>query len=175
MLVISVEKKVASIISRPKGHMYIPGQIFARFDISDLAEHPGIRGVAVSRMVFDKITWHVECLHVAWKPRITASGITRIELDGVPSGVFSIPLWHWANAGLLLLGKSKYECIEIVIHRSPRLVSNGHPRLMLSGSPRLVLHGYPGVVLPVIPERGTNIGPVLPMICRLGFIENLLH
>lgn len=175
MLVISVQKKVASIMSRAKGHMYMPGQIFARFDISSLAEHPGIRGVAVSGTVFDKVTWHVESLHVAWKPRITASGITRIDLDGVPTGVFRILLWLWVNAGLLLLGKSKYECIEIVIHGSPGQVSNGHPRLMLSGSPRLALHGSPRVVLPVIPEHGTTIGPVLPMICRLEFIENLLH
>jgi len=155
--------------------MYIPGQIFGRFDIPSLAEHPGIRGVAVFRTVFDKVTWHVESLHVAWKPRITASGITRVELDGDPTGLFRILLWLWPNAGLLLLGKSKYECIKIVIHGSPRHVSNGQPRLMLSRSRRLALHESPRVVLPVIPGHGTTIGPVLPMICRLEFIENLLH
>jgi hypothetical protein len=109
--------------------MYIPGQVFARFDISSLAEHPGIRGVAVSGTVFDKVIWYVEGLHVAWKPRITASGIIRIELGGVPTGVFRILLWLWANAGLLLLGKPKYECIESVIYGSLRHISNGHPRI----------------------------------------------
>ena len=74
--------------------------------------------------------------------------------------VFRRLLWLGANAGILLLRKSRYEFIEIMLQGSPRL-------FVLHGSPRLVHHGSP--------RLGNTIGPVLRVICRLGFTEIILH